>query len=478
MLLLRRPILATLSFALLTAPSFCWAEAPFLNRDTLIAPAPQVAQPQAEQRTFSATSSQTPQVTPLPSNLETLDKVVAVVNDEIITSTQLAQRVEAIRARLQGQDAGQMPPEDVLRRQVLQQMILQDVELQIAHRAGIQVDKATLDQAIANLARANNLTPDQLRQALVNQGQSWETFTADLKNRILVDRLTQQEVESRVHVSPDEVKTFASQLKEIGGLSFDLQQIFIALPDNPTPDAVSAARQQAEKIREQLVAGASFTRLATAVSNGRDALQGGRLGWVKAGELPPSIAQILLQVKAGEISPIIPGPTGFHIFKVLDMKRATPTVTEVKAAVIFLRAGNGLQLQEAEARARDIQQALEGGTRFSELARSYSQDPATAAKGGEVGWVAPGQLPDVLERTLLSLAPDAVSDPIRTADGLYLLQSQGQRQEPVGEQQVMAAARMQLYNRMVRERMEEWQRRIRDGAYVEILDPSLRAVTA
>jgi peptidyl-prolyl cis-trans isomerase SurA len=163
---------------------------------------------------------------------------------------------------------------------------------------------------------------------------------------------------------------------------------------------------------------------------------------------------------------------------VLDMKRAAPTVTEVKAAVIFLRAGNGLQLQEAEARARDIQQALEGGTRFSELARSYSQDPATAAKGGEVGWVAPGQLPDVLERTLLSLAPDAVSDPIRTADGLYLLQSQGQRQVPVGEQQVMAAARMQLYNRMVRERMEEWQRRIRDGAYVEILDPSLRAAAA
>ncbi|MHB1281203.1 MAG: peptidylprolyl isomerase [Acidithiobacillus sp.] len=477
MSLKRRPILLALSIVLGTAPVLTWAGTPFLNRNALLPTTPVMA-PGTTTHTYSENSVEAPTAAPLPENTQNLDKVVAVVNDNIITSMQLEQRVSAVRARLQTQDPNAMPPEDILRRQVLQQMILQDIELQIAHRAGIKVDKGTLDQAIGNLAQANHLTSDQLRQALANQGQSWKSFTNDLRDRILVDRLMQQEVENRVHIGPDEVKTFAQQLKEMGGVSFDLQQIFIPLPDNPTPDAVNAARREAGQVRDRVVAGESFARLAAQVSSGHDALQGGRIGWVKAGELPPSVTQTLLQLKAGEISPVIPGPTGFHIFKLLDVKHAQPTVTEVKTAMIVLRAGNGLQLQEAEARAQDIQQALQNGTRFSELARNYSQDSSTAAGGGEMGWVAPGQLPDSLERTLVTLQPGGVSSPIREGDAIYILHSQAQRQQPVEEKQIMAAARMQLYNRIVHERMDEWQRRIRDGAYIEILEPDLRSSDA
>ncbi|MGC9215758.1 peptidylprolyl isomerase [Acidithiobacillus sp.] len=472
-----RPILLALGIALGTAPVLAWATTPFLNRDTLLPTTPAMA-PRTTTHTYSELSAEAPAAAALPQNTQNLDKVVAVVNDNIITSMQLEQRVGAVRARLQTQDPNAMPPEDILRRQVLQQMILQDIELQIAHRAGIKVDKATLDQAISNLAQANHLTSDQLRQALANQGQSWERFTHDLKDRILVDRLMQQEVENRVHIGPDEVKTFAQQLKEMGGVSFDLQQIFIPLPDNPTPDAVSAVRRDAEQARDRVLAGERFGHIATQVSSGHDALQGGRLGWIKAGELPPAVAQTLLQLKVGEISPVIPGPTGFHIFKLLDVKHGQPTVTEVKTAMIVLRAGNSLQLQEAEARAQDIQQALQSGTRFSELARSYSQDPRTATNGGEMGWVAPGQLPDSLERTLLTLQPGGVSNPIREGNAIYILHSQAQRQQAVEEKQIMAAARMQLFNRIVHERMDEWQRRIRDGAYVEILEPGLRSSDA
>lgn len=167
------------------------ADTPFVNRDSLLAPSVLVKQApatSASDRVYSESSDLAPSVAPLPSNAEDLDKVVAVVNDDIITSLQLAQRVAAIRARLQQQDPNALPPEEVLRRQVLQQMILQDVELQIAKRAGIKVDQATLDQAIGNIARANNLTPDQLRQALAQQGQSWTQFEDDLRDRILVDR--------------------------------------------------------------------------------------------------------------------------------------------------------------------------------------------------------------------------------------------------------------------------------------------------
>ena len=478
MSLKRRPIFLALSIVLGAAPVLAWASTPFLNRDTLLPTAPVVAPPGTTTHTYSENSAKAPTAAPLPENTQNLDKVVAVVNDNIITSMQLEHRVIAVRAHLQTQDPNAMPPEDVLRRQVLQQMILQDIELQIAHRAGIKVDKGTLDQAISNLAQANHLTKDQLRQALTDQGQSWKSFTNDLRNRILVDRLMQQEVENRVHIGPDEVKTFAQQLKEMGGVSFDLQQIFIPLPGNPTPDAVSAARNEAGQVRDRVVAGESFSRLAAQVSSSHDALQGGRIGWIKAGELPPSVTQTLLQLKAGEISPVIPGPTGFHIFKLLDVKHEQPTVTEVKTAMIVLRAGNSLQLQEAEARAQDIQQALQSGTRFSELARHYSQDTSTAGGGGEMGWVAPGQLPDSLERTLITLQPGGVSSPIREGDAIYILHSQAQRQQPVKEKQIMAAARMQLYNRIVHERMDEWQRRIRDSAYVEILESGLRGSDA
>ncbi|PKY12230.1 SurA domain protein [Acidithiobacillus marinus] len=471
----RRPIVIALGLLLGTLPVAGWASVPFLNRDTLLAQRPLPAATSAPAtHTYSENSTLAPVTAPMPSNIVNLDKVIAIVNDNIITSMQLEQRVSAVRARLQQSDPNAMPPEDILRRQVLQQMILQDIELQMAHRANIKVDKSMLDQAVNNLAQANHLTADQLREALTSQGQSWESFTNDLKDRIVVDRLMQQEVESHVHVGPDEVKTFAHQLKEMGGVSFNLQQIFIPLPNNPTPNAISAARQQAAEVRDHLIAGEDFSRLAAQVSSGREALQGGRIGWVKAGELPPSVSQSLMSLKIGDISPVITGPTGFHIFKLLDKKEEQPTITEVKAAAIVLRAGNSLQLQEAEARAQDIQTALQDGSRFSELARNYSQDPNTAAKGGEMGWITPGQLPDTLERTLLTLQPGAVSSPIREGDAIYILQSQGKRQQPVEEKQLMAAARMQLFNRIVRERMEEWQHRIRDSAYVEILESSLR----
>ena len=459
------------SLFLALAASSCsvWAAVPFVNRDTLLA-----APPVTSSQVFSARSTVAPEAVPLPQNLDYLDKVVAVVNDQIITSLQLNERVAAIKAQLQQQDPGQLPPEDILRRQVLQQMILQDIEVQMAKRMDIHVDQATLDQAIANIAHSNNLTPDQLREALAQQGQSWSAFERNLRERILVDRLQQQEVEARVHLGKDEIQTFARQLKQTAGLSFELQQIFLPLPGDPSPEAVSNVRHDAEQVHAQLVDGASFTRLATEVSAARDALQGGRLGWVKAAELPSAVSQTLLKLKPGDISPIIPSATGYHIFKLLDVKQQEPSVTEVKAAMIVLHAGKGLQEQEAESQAKDIESSLQSGVRFSELAKRYSQDSSTASKGGELGWVAPGSLPDELERALMSLPVGNVSAPVQVGNSIYILQSQGQRQSALSDTQLESVARMQLFNRTVRERMEEWQRRIRDGAYVEILEPDLR----
>ncbi|WP_308387667.1 peptidylprolyl isomerase [Acidithiobacillus sp. AMEEHan] len=459
---------SALFLAALASSCSAWAATPFVNRETLL------AAPPPQSRVFSARSTEVPQAAPLPQNLDTLNKVVAVVNDQIITSLQLDQKVSAIKAQLQQQDPGQLPPEAILRRQVLQQMILQDIEVQMAKRMDINVDQATLDQAIANIAHSNNLTADQLREALNQQGQSWSEFEDNLRERILVDRLQQQEVEARVHLGKDEIQTFARQLKQTAGVSFELQQIFLPLPGDPSPDAVSQVRRDIEQVHQQLVDGASFTRLATEVSAARDALQGGRLGWIKAAELPSAVTQALLKLQPGDISPVIPSATGYHIFKLLNVKHQEPSVTEVKAAMILLHAGKGIQEQEAQSQAKDIETSLQSGVNFSELARRYSQDRATAANGGELGWVAPGSLPDELERALMSLPVGNVSAPIQIGDAIYIVQSQGHREAALSDAQLESVARMQLFNRTVRERMEEWQRRIRDGAYVEILDPDLR----
>ncbi|MCE5359929.1 peptidylprolyl isomerase [Candidatus Igneacidithiobacillus taiwanensis] len=464
----------TLTLALLASSCAAYAATPFVNRDTLLA-----APASNSSRVFSARSEVAPESSSsLPANLDYLDKVVAVVNDQIITSLQLDQRVATIKAQLQQQAPGQLPPDSVLRRQVLQQMILQDIEVQMAKRMDISVDQATLDQAVANIARSNNLTPDQLRQALSEQGLSWSSFEDNLRDRILVDRLQQQEVEARVHLSDDEVRTFATQLKQLAGVSFELQQIFLPLPADPSPDALSAVRQDAARVHEELVNGASFTRLATEVSAAHDALQGGRLGWVKAAELPSSVSQALLKLKPGDISSVISTPTGYRIFKLLDIKHEDPSVTEVKAAMIVLHAGKGIQEQEAEAQAKDIESSLQAGASFAELAKRYSQDSRTAAQGGDLGWVAPGQLPDELERVLATLPTGNVSAPIPLNGSIYILQSLGQRQTPLSDAQLNSVARMQLFQRTAQERLEEWQRRIRDSAYVEILDPSLRTQNA
>ncbi|MEK8089430.1 peptidylprolyl isomerase [Thermithiobacillus plumbiphilus] len=447
----------------------------FVDRNTRIAPAPG-SQPVAPAE--AAPTQAAPAIQGLQAPVEPLDRVEAVVNTDIITASELNERVAAIAASLSAEGADRLPPENVLRRQVLDRMILDRIQLQLAERSGIRVDDASIDQAIQNIARQNNLSVEQFREELGREGRDYARFRQEIRDRIALARLAQREVESRVTVTADEENTLVKQAGAQWGNSYDLQHLFIALPDNASPAQVSQAQSKAEALRARLERGEDFAKLALAEGDGQDALQGGRLGEKRAGELPPEFVRVFNTMQAGQISPVLRTPIGFHIFKLLDKKEGKPTVPEMAARHILIQAKTPEEFAEAERKIGQIQRQLLQGRDFATLAREYSQDPGSASKGGDLGWVRPGVMVPSFEQALFALKPGEISGPVRSTYGIHLIQAIAQRQQEVPEKDIRQAARSQLQNRKTQERMEQWLREIRAESYVKILDPALQGGAA
>lgn len=439
----------------------------FVDRHTRIAPLDGATSPVAPAASSPAQANE--------SDVLPLDRIVAVVNKDIITASDLNDHLDLVEARLQAQGGTRLPPENVLRKQVLNRMILDKIELQLADRIGIRVDGAAVDRAMQNVAKRNNMDMDQFRQALKTQGIDFAQYRRDVKNQMILERLMQREVESRVSVTPEEEKAFIKQAGQQWGTRFNLQHIFISIPENATPAQVAERKAKAESLRAQLEQGANFAQLAIADSNGQDALQGGRLGEKRAGELPPDFVKVFDGMQPGQISPVLRSSGGFHLFKLLGKTVGKPTVTEAHVRHILLRADNPEQLAAAESRAAQIEKALHDGQDFAALAKEYSQDPASAKNGGDLGWIEPGQTVPAFDRAISLLKPGEISPPVRSRYGIHIIQLLGTRQHEIGAQDMQQAARTQLMNRKTQERMEQWLRELRDGAYVRILDPSLAA---
>ncbi|WP_081662544.1 peptidylprolyl isomerase [Thermithiobacillus tepidarius DSM 3134] len=471
-LLSRNRLLRTLCLSLGLGASLAGAAQaaePFVDRNTRIAPADGPA---------PAAAAAVPAAAPTPSasaaSARPLDRVVAVVNKDIITDTELEDRVAIIADRLRAQNPGQQLPMDVLRRQVLDRMILERIQLQLAERTGIRVDEGAVDQAVENIARQNNLSVEQLRGALEQQGKSFAQFRQELKDQIILSRLARREVEGRVTVSADEENTFVKQAGQQWGNTYDLQHILVIIPENASPAQVAEKQARAEAIRARLLQGADFDQTAITESDGQNALQGGRMGVKRAGELPPDFVKALDAMQVGQISPVLRSSGGFHIFKLLDKKAGQPTVPEIHARHILIQARTPAQLAQAQQEIASIERQLRAGKDFATLAREYSQDPGSAAKGGDLGWVAPGQMVPEFESALFALKPGEISGPVRSAFGLHLIQALEVREKEISDKDIKQAARNQIFNRKSQERMEQWLRELREEAYVKIMDPTLQ----
>jgi len=398
-----------------------------------------------------------------------LDTIVAIVDDDIITRSELNSNLAAIESQISQSDTP-LPPREVLENQVLERLILTHLQLRAAERNGVVVDDQTVNAALDNIARQNNITLSQLRQTIEKDGFSFARFRDDIRAELLATRLRQRVVDSRIQVSEQEVDNWLTRTRSDNtAAEYHIAQILISLPEGASPEQIEASREKALQVLEQLRQGADFARLAMSVSDGRQALEGGDLGWRTASQIPTLFIDVVPRLQPGEVSDLIRSPSGFHIVKLLDVKGAPQQlVTQTQARHILIETNELISDEDAQVRLQRLRERILNGEDFGELARANSNDVTSAVDGGALGWVTPGSLVPDFEAEMNKLEPGEISEPFKTPFGWHIVQVLDRRNHDNATESQRAAAREALFRRKVEEEWDLWLRRLRDEAYVEI----------
>jgi peptidyl-prolyl cis-trans isomerase SurA len=403
-----------------------------------------------------------------------LDRIVAIVNDEVITSVEVERRVNVAETQLKRQNIP-LPASDVLRKQVLERMILDSAQLQLARENGVRVDDISVNSAIARMAEVNHMTVQEVRAQVERDGQDFNTFREDMRNEITMVRLRDHEVESKIQVSEGEIDNLlAEQNGEVAEkVEYDIAQILLELPEIASPERVETVHRRAEELVAQAKAGADFAQLAASYSNAPEALQGGDLGWRTAERLPNIFLDTVKGLQPGQIGAIVHSPIGFHILKLIGRRSAASTklstgpVDQTRARHILLRVTDAMPESEVKRRLADLRErVIKGGQDFGQLARLYSVDPSST-RGGDLGWLYPGDTVPEFERAMNALQPKEISEPIKSPFGWHLIQVIERKTEQASADRNRITARQMLRDRKMEEAMQEWLRQLRDRTYVE-----------
>ena len=409
------------------------------------------------------------QLSTTPSRIVPVDRIVAVVNDEVITQNDLAERVNLVVRQFQRQ-GGQLPPADTLSRQILERMITDLMQVQLAKEGGIKIDDITLDRTIERIAQENTLALADFRAALERDGIKYPRFREDIRNEIMLARLREREVENSIVVTDAEVETeLAREARDkTGDSEYRLAHILVTVPAQATPDQIEGRRRRALQALAELRKGADFAQMAATYSDAPDAMQGGSLGWRPSGRLPPLFLETLERLQPGEVSDILRSPNGFHLLKLLEKrgKAAATGVQQTHVRHILLRAREGLSEAEARERLQRLRDRIVAGDDFAELARLHSED-ASAAKGGDLGWVAAGDTVPEFERVMNALRDKEISAPVQTPFGWHLVQVMERRSDELSEDRRKILARQAIRARKADEAFQDWVRQQRDRAFVE-----------
>lgn len=401
--------------------------------------------------------------------VQLLDRVVAVVNDDVITERELAQEIQTVRQQLGGRGQA-LPDRENLARQVLERLVLTRIQLQLAEESGIHVDDLTLNNTLRNIAAGNGLSLQDFRLALQREGIDWVDFRNQIRNEITLTRLQKREVEDRVDVSEKEIDDFIANQARLAkrNMQYRLQHILVALPEGASPDAVQAAEAEAQELLQEVRGGADFARLAVRSSDGQQALEGGDLGWRTTAQLPALFVETVTQMQAGDISGPIRSPSGFHIIRLAETRgEERRIITETKTRHILIRVNEVVSDDQAREQLMSLRARIQAGEDFAELAKLYSEDPGSRDKGGDLGWVRAGMMVDAFEEVMFATPEGEVSAPFRSPFGWHILQVEGQRQIDDTEAYRRAQAQANLRERKAEEALELWLRRIRDEAYVD-----------
>ncbi|SFJ96473.1 peptidylprolyl isomerase [Methylophaga sulfidovorans] len=404
---------------------------------------------------------------------QSLDKIVAVVNDEVILESDLQDMEQTIRQQIRQRDAA-MPPSDVLRKQVLERLIMQRLQIQEADKVGIRVGDDALNAALKQIADKNQMTLRQFRDVLEKDGYDFSQFRETIRDEMIIARLRKSQVEDRVVVSDREVDNFLAtqKIQDGGQVEYDLQHILISLPEAASPEQVQAAQEKLEKVQALLKEGGDFAQIAAGYSDGQNALEGGELGWRKQGELPSLFADVVPTLAVGEVSQSLRSGSGFHLVRVKEKKSEdVHLVKQTLASHILIKTNELTTDEQAKQRLEKLRERIVNGEDFAELARANSDDTGSAIDGGSLGWVSPGVMVPEFEEKMNSLAVGEMSDVFKSRFGWHLIKVFDRREENMAEEYQRSKAREQIRQRKIDEEMETWLRSMRDEAYVEYRNP-------
>ena len=400
----------------------------------------------------------------------TIDRIVAVINDEVITRNDLNERVKRAESQLQRQGTA-APPRADLEKQILERMITDRAVVQFAKENGMRIDDVELDRAVDRIAQENQMIREQLRLALEKDGVPFNKFREDIRTEILLARLREREVNDRIVVTDSEIDQLIAASKQGPGSNdeFNVSHILVRVPENASPEQIQARQARANEALTQLKAGANFAQVAASFSEAPDALQGGNMGWREMARLPALFADAVRGIKVGDLSSVLRSPAGFHIVKLVEQRggQKTVMVQQTRARHILIKVSEVVSEAEGRNRMRILKERLDNKGDFTQLARSNSED-TSASKGGELGWISPGDTVPEFERAMDALKPGDVSEPVRSPFGWHLIQVQERRDSDMTVERQRLAARQTLRERKGEEAFQEWIRRTRDVAYVEI----------
>ena len=408
-----------------------------------------------------------------------VDSIAAVVNTDVITRKELADRIKSVEARMK-QAGTQMPPRDLLERQVLERMIADRAQLQLATESGIRIDDALLDRAMARLAEQNKLSMQDFRNQLEREGLPYARFREEIREEIALQRIREREVDNKLQITESEVDNFMAAEKNApqSQTEINLAQILVRIPENASADQIAARRARADEVAVQLRSGADFAKLAASYSDSVDALKGGELGFRSADRLPQLFVDAVGNLKPGEITPVLKSPNGFHILKVIDKRTqsvlkdgagpaAATAVQQTRARHILIKVNQVVSANEALRKMTDLKLRLDNkSATFEELAKLFSND-LSASKGGDLGFIYPGDTVPEFERAMNALKVGEVSAPVETQFGYHLIEVLERKNQDVSQERQRLVARQALRERKLEEATQEWIRQLRDRAYVE-----------
>lgn len=402
---------------------------------------------------------------PLPA-----DRIVAVVNEEVVTLYELRTRLEVAINQLKKQGTP-LPARDVLERQMLERLVMDKVQLQHAKEIGVKVDDAQLEQALQRIATSNKLSLAQLREALQKDGITFAKFREEIRDEMTIARVREREVENKIAISEGEIDNYLADdsAKSGGREEYEVAHILLRTPESASPEQIQRLKAKADQVIERVSKGEDFSQLAASFSDAPDGLQGGNLGFRALERLPAIFSDVVVKLKVGEVAPVLRSPNGFHIVKLVSKRGgvAATAVQQTHVRHILIKVNELVSESDARHKLAGLYERIKNGGNFAELARLFSQD-GSASKGGDLGWIYPGDTVPEFERAMDQLKPGEVSQPIQSPFGFHLIEVLERRVQDVSTDRQRAAARQLLRERKMDEAYQDWLRQARDRAYVEL----------